>query len=523
MSGRVVLPFDKMGAELDAAIVDASGGCAVVSRVLLSRKNASTSSSAGRLPSAARTCDTAPMRRLCLWSSPLLCLAWLTPACSGGESTDDGFRTFTTAPGDGDGDSGDTTGDPAETGDSGDTTDTDTDTDTDTGPTSCGDGIVDPDEECDLGLDNSATGQCTPACQIAQCGDGNIYEGFEECDDGNPVDTDDCLSSCQFATCGDGFVQEGVEECDDGNDDDADGCTSTCVTGVCGDGILQGGEQCDDGNEDTADECPACEFAFCGDGYMQAGVEECDDGNMESSDGCLATFCTTAFCGDGFIYEGMETCDDGNLEDSDECPSSCAPAVCGDGFTQAGVEECDDGNDVANDGCTPECVSENKRVFVSSELYDGNLGGLDGADAKCQALADDAGLAGTFMAWVATNQGSPSTRFNQSSTAYILVDGTQIAPNWAGLIDGSLDAAFNLDEYGDMAPVGNTSCGGGGNLTVWTSTNANGTFSSESCAGFSSTNGGARWGNANLTDGSWSSWCSGGLCSWTSPIYCFQQ
>ena len=40
---------------------------------------------------------------------------------------------------------------------------------------------------------------------------------------GNDVDTDDCLSTCVAAKCGDGAVFEGTEECDDGNADDMDG------------------------------------------------------------------------------------------------------------------------------------------------------------------------------------------------------------------------------------------------------------------------------------------------------------
>jgi len=36
------------------------------------------------------------------------------------------------------------------------------------------------------------------------------------------------------------------------------------------------------------------------------------------------------------------------------------------------------------------------RVFVTSETYDGNLGGIAGADSKCQALADAAGLDGIW-------------------------------------------------------------------------------------------------------------------------------
>jgi cysteine-rich repeat protein len=270
------------------------------------------------------------------------------------------FTSFTTVPGDGD-------GDPGETGDGdGDSGDGD-------GDMSCGDSVVDPGEECDLGPQNSATGQCTPDCKIAACGDGYVYENFEECDDGNTVNSDDCVTGCKIASCGDGFVQDGVEVCDDGNDDDADGCTVECVLGSCGDGILQAGEQCDDANQDTSDDCPACQFAFCGDGYIQAGVEVCDDGNLLSNDACIATFCTPATCGDGFVYEGMETCDDGNMEDNDACPA-CAPGFCGDGFTWEGMEECDDANDVEDDICTSDCISNGIFFYGSfNQNSDGQL------------------------------------------------------------------------------------------------------------------------------------------------------
>jgi cysteine-rich repeat protein len=277
-----------------------------------------------------------------LASSSLVALVACTPDPSTDGTT---FGTFTTDPGDGDGDT-------AETG----TGDGDGDGDGDN--SSCGDGIVDPGEQCDLGPQNAEAGQCTPNCNIAACGDGFLYEGFEECDDGNPSSTDACVADCKLAVCGDGYVQDGVEECDDGNDDETDGCTMACTPGICGDGVLQGSEQCDDGNADTTDDCPACQLAFCGDGYIQAGVEFCDDGNMDTNDGCINPFCVPAECGDGFLWDGMETCDDGNDDNSDACPGSCEPAFCGDGFYHQGVEGCDDGNNVSDDGCTADCVAE---------------------------------------------------------------------------------------------------------------------------------------------------------------------
>jgi cysteine-rich repeat protein len=297
----------------------------------------------------------------------LISASWVVlAACVPGASTEStSFGTFTTEPGDGDGDTAETgSGDGDGDGD-GDPGDGDGD-----GESSCGDALVDMGEECDLGPENAETGLCTPECTIAECGDGYVYEGFEECDDGNADSTDDCVDGCAIAVCGDGYVHVGVEECDDGNDDETDGCAMTCTPGVCGDGILQGGEQCDDGNMDTFDACPACQLAFCGDSYIQAGVEICDDGNVESNDGCISPFCIPAECGDGELWDGMETCDDGNLDDTDECPGSCQPAFCGDGYYQAGVEGCDDGNNISDDGCTADCVAEYCFHFDNTDQVD---------------------------------------------------------------------------------------------------------------------------------------------------------
>jgi cysteine-rich repeat protein len=60
------------------------------------------------------------------------------------------------------------------------------------------------------------------------CGDGVVDPG-EECDDGNADPTDGCLPSCKLAQCGDGIVRSGVEQCDDGNTQGQDGCSATCT------------------------------------------------------------------------------------------------------------------------------------------------------------------------------------------------------------------------------------------------------------------------------------------------------
>ncbi len=57
------------------------------------------------------------------------------------------------------------------------------------------------------------------------CGDGSLDPG-EECDDGLAGNAQDaaCLETCHNATCGDGYIRKNHEECDDQNNDPADGC-----------------------------------------------------------------------------------------------------------------------------------------------------------------------------------------------------------------------------------------------------------------------------------------------------------
>lgn len=65
----------------------------------------------------------------------------------------------------------------------------------------CGNGKLNPDEECDSGASNSWTGACLPTCKAATCGDGHVQTGVEECDDGNAASGDGCSSTCKLESC----------------------------------------------------------------------------------------------------------------------------------------------------------------------------------------------------------------------------------------------------------------------------------------------------------------------------------
>jgi len=99
--------------------------------------------------------------------------------------------------------------------------------------------------------DSSYAGYCDcPGGCPPTCGDGSVG-GTEACDDGDTSDTHRSVNSldddgfcvidpvagnlCKLNTCGDGYLYVGVEDCDDGNVINGDGCSSTCTSEACPD------------------------------------------------------------------------------------------------------------------------------------------------------------------------------------------------------------------------------------------------------------------------------------------------
>jgi cysteine-rich repeat protein len=142
-------------------------------------------------------------------------------ACGGADDGGGGAETESvgaTEPGDDDapGDDDGTASDPDSTG--GD----------DDGGGLCGNGVLDPDEDCDDGPANSDTepDACRTDCREAQCNDGVLDPMHgEECDDGgnNGSAPNACRVTCMLPSCGDG-TQDKAEACDDGNAEWGDSC-----------------------------------------------------------------------------------------------------------------------------------------------------------------------------------------------------------------------------------------------------------------------------------------------------------
>ena len=119
----------------------------------------------------------------------------------------------------------------------------------------------------------------------------------------------------------------------------------------------------------------------------------------------------------------------------------------------------------------------------------------------------------------------------QSTRDYVLPDGTLVAHGWTGLTSGSLLHIINESESGGTVGKNQPAafCGEPSNASmVWSAVNSQGNTSggSSSCNGWTdatNSGGGAQWGRTDQTSGSWTQNCSGGLCSWSCPIYCIGQ
>ena len=162
-----------------------------------------------------------------------------------------------------------------------------------------------------------------------------------------------------------------------------------------------------------------------------------------------------------------------------------------------------------------------KIVFVTSATYDGDLGGLSGADAKCQALAQGAGLSGTYKAWLSDSVTSASSRLTHASVPYILVNGDVVATDWTNLLAPPTDLLhpISIDEIG-------VAVGG----DAWTNSTASGqpiyAMLYYTCNDWwNSLNPG--YGSVGSAHSTWPAWTQAvgfpADCASNNHLYCFEQ
>ena len=201
-----------------------------------------------------------------------------------------------------------------------------------TAPVTCGDGVVDPNEDCDDQNQDDKDG-CRKTCRFTcvdteGCKDGDFCNGEELCDVATHLcngrgpakdnretcgDNKYCVKGeCVSAPiqCGDGFKYQGKEECDDANEEPDDGCEPDC-TFTCE----------DDAGCANRDRCKGTWTCDVENHICQPGMPQPDGAACETGV-CRGGSCTSKLCGNG-TREDPEECDDGNLQPGDGCENDC--------------------------------------------------------------------------------------------------------------------------------------------------------------------------------------------------------
>jgi uncharacterized repeat protein (TIGR02543 family) len=112
-------------------------------------------------------------------------------------------------------------------------------------------------------------------------------------------------------------------------------------------------------------------------------------------------------------------------------------------------------------------------MFTTSGMYDGNLGGLAGADSKCQGLAMARGLKGNYRAYLSTATVNAPARFT-GARGWTRVDGLPVVNAIGEFGTTTLANPPILDEAGNSLLQSATTA-------VWTGTQANTTYFGASC------------------------------------------
>lgn len=197
-------------------------------------------------------------------------------------------------------------------------------------------------------------------------------------------------------------------------------CKYGCEDGRCRDAAL-----CEEGTADC-DDAPDCETDTTSSAKHCGACGNACDGEPHTTGACADGGCA---CAEGYgDCTDAAGCETPTLDDVDNC------GACG------------------NVCLSGECVKGHcsTRAFVSSVGFTGNLGGLAGADEKCQALADASELGGTFRAWLSDSVSHVSMRFPHSPAPYRQLDGSLLAANWSDLTQPArpLETPLVIDETG---------------------------------------------------------------------------
>lgn len=161
----------------------------------------------------------------------------------------------------------------------------------------------------------------------------------------------------------------------------------------------------------------------------------------------LASLCTASL-----LFFALTACSGGTqiLGNGDGGSPSSGDTETSDGTRDPRDDDGTTSGDSSDNDGPPANLDGKKRVFVTSSSYSGNLGGLSGADEKCQQAADGANLGGTWMALLASRNVGALERVKDVGPWYLVGSGAKAFNNAANLGTTPLVPLRN-DEQGNYA------------------------------------------------------------------------
>lgn len=229
-----------------------------------------------------------------------------------------------------------------------------------------------------------------------------------------------------------------------------------------------------------------------------------------------------------FVGRDGEPMDAGDLVDAPPRDAAALDAVLADGARfDAGIPPADGGGpgdggpapvdgggrmDAGPDASTSPTWSR-ATIFITSGAYDGNLGGLAGADSRCRGAAGAAGLGPGFVAVLSSSTANAMDRAPVTGEIRDTT-GALVAPSASDLWEGRLTNEVLNDERGSALPR---------NSTAWTGSDLGMAepYSGMFCSDWTSADGGdsALQGNARARNYTWLyAWDV--LCSEPAHLYC---
>lgn len=154
-------------------------------------------------------------------------------------------------------------------------------------------------------------------------------------------------------------------------------------------------------------------------------------------------------------------------------------------------------------------------AFLTIGIFNGNIGGVAGADAHCQNEASQAGLSGVFKAWLSTAASPAAARLTHSGVPYQRRDGVRVAFNYTDLTNGTIETGIHVTAVGTDLSL---------TTSAWTGTLFNGNAATQNCNNWTDASAGLS-GLNGIAGGIDGTWTNNGVasCSAFRRLYCFQQ